>query len=252
MNDFQYEEIVDLTDYDGWYVMLNIVNEDGMEADIEISSGGACDPNNERRVQCISVVPDYFGDNWLRLLFPYQFSDVRIWENQSIKTVYDTGLMCGTSETSFSPELAMTKGMFVTVLGRMAGIDELDYQTHVFEDVDEVDYYYAYISWAVQNNVVEENFGEFFYPNSPITREQAVLMLTRYAKAYDLNFTKTNHSIPQYNDIKGKSDEFQEACLTLYAADIIRGETNDRFNPDGIITRLETADMIAEMIVKID
>ena len=33
------------------------------------------------------------------------------------------GLMNGTGETTFAPDSAMTRGMFVTIFGRLTGVD---------------------------------------------------------------------------------------------------------------------------------
>ena len=45
------------------------------------------------------------------------------WAEHDIAWVVDMGLFNGTSATTFTPNGSMTRGMFVTVLGRYAGID---------------------------------------------------------------------------------------------------------------------------------
>ena len=52
------------------------------------------------------------------------FTDVALerWSYEAVSFVYAKGLFNGTSATSFSPESTMTRGMFVTVLGRFAGL----------------------------------------------------------------------------------------------------------------------------------
>ncbi|MBQ9979847.1 MAG: S-layer homology domain-containing protein [Oscillospiraceae bacterium] len=58
------------------------------------------------------------------------FTDVSgHWAEDYIKYTVYHGLYNGTSETTFSPETGMTRGMFVTVLGRLAGIDTSLYST---------------------------------------------------------------------------------------------------------------------------
>lgn len=53
------------------------------------------------------------------------FTDVSTaaWYYNAVCYAYGAGLFAGTSETTFSPEGTMTRGMFITVLGRMAGIE---------------------------------------------------------------------------------------------------------------------------------
>lgn len=54
-----------------------------------------------------------------------QFSDVKstAWYYDAVSYVVTKGLFNGTSSTTFSPSGTMTRGMFVTVLGRYAGVD---------------------------------------------------------------------------------------------------------------------------------
>ena len=53
------------------------------------------------------------------------FADVPAdaWYAPAVQTCAEKGLFQGTSPTTFSPELSVTRGMFVTVLGRMENID---------------------------------------------------------------------------------------------------------------------------------
>ena len=50
------------------------------------------------------------------------------WAESDIAWVLEMGLFNGTSANTFNPNGTMTRGMFVTVLGRYAGIDPADYQ----------------------------------------------------------------------------------------------------------------------------
>ncbi len=53
------------------------------------------------------------------------FTDLRqsAWYYDAVSFVTDKGLFNGTTATTFSPSGSMTRGMFVTVLGRYAGVD---------------------------------------------------------------------------------------------------------------------------------
>jgi len=57
------------------------------------------------------------------------FDDVREnnWFYDAVVYVYGEGLMNGTSATHFSPGVTTTRGMFVTILGRMAGVRPQDF-----------------------------------------------------------------------------------------------------------------------------
>ena len=66
------------------------------------------------------------------------FSDVMEtdWFYDAVSYAHTNGFFNGTSKTTFSPSGTMTRGMFVTVLGRMAGVDTAKYsKTSPFGDV---------------------------------------------------------------------------------------------------------------------
>jgi len=60
---------------------------------------------------------------------PVPFIDVpaNAWFYNAVNYVREQGLMLGTSHNTFAPHELTTRGMFVTLLGRMAGIDPLNY-----------------------------------------------------------------------------------------------------------------------------
>ena len=68
------------------------------------------------------------------------------WAEADIGWVIEMGLFSGTSATTFSPNGTMTRGMFVTVLGRYAGIDPDEFEDwylpQLYKDVNP-DAYYA-------------------------------------------------------------------------------------------------------------
>lgn len=77
------------------------------------------------------------------------FADVPAdaWYAPAVQTCAERGLFQGTSPTTFSPELSMTRGMFVTVLGRMENIDPTQADASGFMDVPEDAYYAGYVGW---------------------------------------------------------------------------------------------------------
>lgn len=57
------------------------------------------------------------------------FTDIgNHWAKKDIAFVANRGLLSGTSSTTFSPDTAMTRGMFVTALGRLANADVSSYK----------------------------------------------------------------------------------------------------------------------------
>lgn len=78
---------------------------------------------------------------------PFEDVEPGSWYYDAVQYVRVNGLFYGTNKTTFWPEGTMTRGMFVTVLGRMAGVDPDDYAgPSTFTDVPESAYYAPYVA----------------------------------------------------------------------------------------------------------
>lgn len=92
--------------------------------------------------------------------------------------------MNGITATEFAPYGTLTRAMFVTILGRMDQVDPTVYTGCSFTDCDAIGTwdYAPYVEWAAQNGIVLGYGDGTFGPMDPVTNEQAVLMLKRYAE----------------------------------------------------------------------
>lgn len=113
------------------------------------------------------------------------FTDIREhWARDYIEDVTEAGLFYGTSQTLFSPNTSMTRGMFITVLGRLEGIDTeywmSDHIYSTFTDVHPEAYYAPHVAWAFCQGIVHGVDDETFSPETLITREQMAKMVAFY------------------------------------------------------------------------
>lgn len=113
------------------------------------------------------------------------FTDVSATDSyySAVKFVYENELFNGTSTTKFSPDTTMTRAMFVTVLGRLAGVDVSRFKTSSYSDVpinSTTSWYAPYVEWATQMGLVEGYGDGTFGPNNKITRQQMYVLMYRY------------------------------------------------------------------------
>ena len=101
-----------------------------------------------------------------------KFTDVSAsqWYHEAVDYAVVNGLFAGTSDTAFTPNGEMTRGMLVTVLWRMAGKPEAK-AAAAFRDVDADQYYAVAVAWAKENGIVAGTSDTTFSPNAKITRE---------------------------------------------------------------------------------
>ena len=84
------------------------------------------------------------------------FRDVKptAWYYQAVKYATREGLFAGTSEKTFSPEQGMTRAMFVSALGRVAGQTGKSGMASCFTDVDPSSWYGLSVEWAAEQQIV--------------------------------------------------------------------------------------------------
>jgi uncharacterized repeat protein (TIGR02543 family) len=171
------------------------------------------------------------------------FTDVNQsdWFYSAVQEAVVSGLFNGTGNDTFSPNGSMNRGMFMTVLGRLAGINPAEYSSSSgFSDVDEGMYYAPYIAWAVSLGITNGTGDGRFNPDSLITREQLAVFTVRYYEAYDIKYNVTDKASPPA-DIDSVSGWARDAVLTLWKAGILQGDEQGNINPGSNATRAEGA-----------
>lgn len=99
---------------------------------------------------------------------------------EAVKYVRDNGIMSGTSNTKFSPGLNTSRAMLATILYRMSGSPAVS-QNADFADVAENMWYSNAVNWTAENNIVAGYDNGIFGVNDPVSLEQVVTILWRYA-----------------------------------------------------------------------
>jgi len=100
------------------------------------------------------------------------------WFYYYVQSAVENGLLNGVGNGEFAPNASATRGMFITVLWRLAGVPN-GYSENSFTDVNG-GWYSDAVDWAVENGVVNGVGNGYFAPNSEITREQMGIILYRY------------------------------------------------------------------------
>ena len=166
------------------------------------------------------------------------FVDVKSgdWFCPYVKYVYDNGLFAGTSETTFEPNTAMTRGMFVTVLWAREGKPSAKDST--FKDL-KADWYKTAVNWAAANGIIGGYDAEHFGPDDYVTRQQMAAIMYQYAKykGYD---TEANGSLDQFKDASSVASYAETAMKWAVGHKIIAG-TGNGLEPDGNATRAQVA-----------
>lgn len=113
------------------------------------------------------------------------FTDIpsNYWGAEGIAFATSRELFTGTGANIFSPDIAMTRGMIVTVLARFEGVGTTTGGI----------WYDAGAAWTVENGISDASNMD-----ASLTREQLVTMLYRYAQAKGYDTTQGGMAIREY------------------------------------------------------
>ena len=175
------------------------------------------------------------------------FNDVDShWAKDYILKAVELGLFAGVESDRFAPDMDTTRAMFVTVLGRLESVSEDTEGDIKFEDVNRDDYFYPFVAWAYENDIVEGISGERFAPEMNITREQMARLLYEFAKYKGIELKQIART--QFTDEESISSWAVKSVNALSEAGIINGRTDGTFDPQGNATRAEIAAMLINFI----
>ena len=171
------------------------------------------------------------------------------WAVKSINKLAELGIVQGTSEGIFSPELNVTRAEYITMLMRGFG-SEVQGVEVPFSDVDAAEWYYEPISKAyaleIANGYSDDN-GVYFGINDNITREDMMVMAYRTLLAFDIE-VPAKKSYVAFSDQSSISDYAVEAVDKMYCAEIINGVGDNMLDPKGVADRAQSAKVIYGLI----
>lgn len=169
------------------------------------------------------------------------------WAADNILFAASRGLLSGTSDTTFSPCTGMTRGMFVTALGRLAGINPDSYKTGKFTDVKADAYYAPYVNWAAQTGIVTGVTATTFAPDTNINREQMAVIMKNYAAKLGYDLPQTLKAVT-FADNANISSWAKDAVRAMQQAGILAGKNGNKFDPKGTATRAEVATVLRRFV----
>jgi len=186
-----------------------------------------------------TVVPDTqppLAGGWVN---PYSDVADTDWFYEAVQFVTESGLMEGTGASKFSPSTTLTRAMIVTVLYRLEGKPAVTGNIP-FPDVKPDEWYSDPILWANQNEIVYGYSNGKFGWNDPVTREQAVTLLYRYAKAKGMDVS-ASADLSKFVDANKISDWALDAMKWAVAVGIVQGRPGNKTAPGDTSTRAEVA-----------
>lgn len=176
------------------------------------------------------------------------FTDIKVsdWFYNAVKFAYENNLMNGETDTLFKPNNNLNRAMLVTILYRLENTPTIS-EGNKFGDVASGQWYSNAVVWASANGIVNGYEDGTFLPMQNVSREEMSAMLMRYAKykGYDVNKTADLNSYADRNKVSAWAlSNMQWAS----GRGLIKGDENNKLNPQGSATRAEAAMILMRLL----
>lgn len=237
-----YGEVVTIVPQpDSGYVVETVTVAD---ADGEVLAVTALEDGSYQFIQprgTVEIVVTFVALSEEPVVLPFVDVAAEEWYGDAVATVYAQGLMTGTAEDTFAPELAASRGMVVSILHRLAGSPTVN--AEVFEDVAADDWYGQAVAWAASEGIASGTSAETFSPNAAVTREQLAALLCNFAAQQGVDTTACS-DLSNFDDAAAVSDWAQDAVSWAHAEGLLAGTSATTLSPQGEATRAQLAAML--------
>ncbi len=193
----------------------------------------------------ITFKKDDTAKNWKN-----PFNDVNTTDSYytAVKFVYENNLFKGTTTTKFGPDTTMTRAMFVTVLGRLAGVDVTRFKTSSYTDVplnSTTSWYAPYVEWATQMGLIEGYGDGTFGPDNKITHQQMYVLMYRYTVFVENQSVSVSNASINASDAEDVADWAKTAVKFASQKNfLVKVGTSSRIDPKGEAKRSELAQLL--------
>lgn len=160
------------------------------------------------------------------------------WSRAGICYGIDHGIMTGTAENVFSPDLPMSRAMLVTVLWRVA--ESPAAKTASFSDVNDGTWYTSAVAWAQETGVVDGYPDGTFAPMKAVSREEMATILYRYAEKAGMDVTASN-DLSTFTDRTSVQSYALSAMQWAVGSSLIAGVSPTELDARGTATRAQSA-----------
>lgn len=247
------------------YVERTIAIPDGVDPS-RITTGVVIEPDGTVRhvpTKVIQIDGKYYAkinsltnSTYTVVWHTLEFGDVaNHWAKDAVNDMGSRMVIDGVGGGFFHPDRDITRAEFAAIIVRALGL-QLENGASTFSDVKEFDWFSSAINTAQSYNLINGFEDGTFRPNDKITREQAMVILS---KAMAITGLKAKLPAPSadaalfpYMDAADVSAWSQSSIVDGLQAGIVSGRSGTVLAPKDYITRAEVAVMVRRLLQKSD
>ncbi|WP_430885116.1 S-layer homology domain-containing protein [Fusibacter sp. JL216-2] len=202
---------------------------------------------NKRQWLSFILVLSILLSNFSGLVYATEssFADARgHWAEDVINRLTEKGIVHGYPDGLCHPDSMITRAEFSALVARVTKLQPKDKEVDFtgFEDI-QGNFAQEDIERLVDAGIIlQEEYGQYYYPNTPITRIEIIRMMVRSINehSHDENFTEDAN----FTDIADVSKEDLEYIYHGKQHGIISGYPDGTVRPEGKATRAEAFSML--------
>ncbi|MHA7966984.1 fibronectin type III domain-containing protein [Paenibacillus sp. CAU 1782] len=185
---------------------------------------------------------------------PLEFSDVaKHWAKQAVNDMGSRMIVSGIGNEEFGPDRDITRAEFAAIVVRGLGL-KLENEATPFSDVKTSDWYSGMINTAYEYQLIDGYSDGTFRPLEKITREQAMVILSKAMTLTGLkeklSVQSTDDTLRLFQDGASVSHWAQSSVAESVQAGIVSGRSTTTLAPKAYITRAEVATIIQKLLQK--
>ena len=166
----------------------------------------------------------------LQLTVSFKDVDKESYYAAAVEWAVEKNITKGTAADTFAPNDTCTRGQIVTFLWRAAEEPKPSDTENPFTDIQQSDYWYNAVLWAVEQGITTGTSTATFSPNEGCTRGQVAAFLWRYE-----NKPAPTVKNP-FEDVKAGA-YYYDAVLWALEANVTKGTSATTFAPNDTCTR---------------
>jgi len=177
------------------------------------------------------------------------FTDVKKGDKyySAVEYVYHRELMVGVSDTEFAINENLDRAMIVRILWNLEGSPKV-YTANPFKDVASDAWYYDAVRWAANKGLIKGYDAETFGPTDPITREQMVTILHRYAVMKRFNVYTLNSRLQLANADASAVSGYAVTPMQWAVGNKMLETKSGLIDPTTVATRAEVAQTLKNFL----
>lgn len=213
--------------------------------------GGRAAPRGEWIEVGLSGFSEYVALEYTR-----HYDDVPAdhWARADVELMTARHVVTGTTDTTFSPDLNVTRFEFAVMLTRALRLPPGGSPTPSFDDLSPEDWYYSAVEAVVEANLVSRGAGRF-RPQEPITRQEMAQMLAQAlrlnSKEAKLSSLEVGELLSTYTDVGTVDGSAREAMAYSVKFGLLVERTDRLLDPLATVTRAEATVSLRRLLTRL-